>query len=177
MKIGRRHLLAAAAAVAGAGVVGVGGTLVAWWDQPARAPLLHLSSAEIALFDALADAIFPEGGTPPLSGGDANLSRYLDAVLAGMAPTQRSLFRVAMHGLDALARVQAGGFLAELPSEEVAAVLRGWMTAGDPNLRGVAQSLHIFVCMAYLAHPEVQGVIAPQFKCGFGGQRGGFGYL
>ena len=184
MPVTRRHFLAASAALA-AGPLAVGGVAVSWWNQPPQAPLRHLSATEIAFFDALADAIFPPGGTPALSGRDAGVCRYIDQVLQGMAETQRDLLRLALHALDSLAWEQAGATLPELAArpapgsgspgvtrpggpEAVADVLRGWLTAGDGNLRGLAQSLHIFVGMAYLAHPDVSPTVADQFGCGFG---------
>ena len=166
--ITRRHLLAAAVALAMA-PAGAAGVVYSWWSQPAQAPLRHLSASEVAFFDALADAIFPAGGTPALSGREAGVSRYIDGVLAGMAETQRDLFRVALHALNTLAWKQAGATRPELDAGPVGEVLRGWLTGTDGNLRGLAQSLHIFVGMAYLAHPEVSPVLAEQFGCGFGG--------
>jgi hypothetical protein len=149
---------------------------VRWWDQPPGAPLLYLSADEEAFFDALADGIFPEGGEPALSGRQARVGRYVDALLGGMIPFQRNLFRVAVHGLNALALAQAGSTVDAMPPADAAAMLSRWLVADDCNLRGIAQSLHIFIGMGYLAHPAVAPVIAAQFACGFGGRTGGFGY-
>ncbi len=173
MPITRRQLLAVAAALATV-PVGLGGVGWSWWGQAADVPLRHLSASEVAFFDALAEAIFPPGGTPALSGREAHVCRYIDAVLAGMAETQRDFFRLGLHALDALAWEQAGAALPDLAAdpargpEAVAEVLRGWLVSTDGNLRGLAQSLHIFVGMAFLAHPDVSPVIADQFGCGFG---------
>lgn len=173
MALTRRHLLASLAVVA---VAAPAGLAVRWWDQPPGAPLRYLSVDEEAFFDALADGIFPEGGTPALSGRQARVGRYVDAVLGGMVPLQRNLFRVAVHGLNALALAQAGSTVDAMAPADAAAILARWLVADDGNLRGIAQSLHIFIGMGYLAHPEVAPVLAPQFACGFGGRPGGFGY-
>lgn len=175
MSLSRRQLLAGAAAFAAAGVVAAGGVAARWWDQPASAPFAHLSADEAAFLDAVADAIFPAGGEPALSGREARVARYVDAVLTGLAPTQRDLLRVGLHALDALALAEAGAFFSALGAEQAGAVLKGWLAGVDPNLRGLAQSVYVFVGMAYLAHPDVAPVLAPQFACGFGVTPGGFG--
>ena len=176
MMLRRRHLLAVGALVALAGAASAAGVVYSWWEQPPDAPLRHLSVDEVAVFDAIAEAVFPAGGVPALSGREAKVGRYLDALLGGMIPTQRDLFRLSLHGLNTLAYAQAGAILPELGPERVGALLRGWLVSGDSNLRGIAQSLHVFVSMAYLAHPEVSPVIAAQFGCGFGSEPGGFGH-
>lgn len=168
----RRHLLAAAVALATV-PAGLAGVVCTWWAQPPQAPLRNLSASEVAFFDALAEAIFPPGGIPELSGREAGVCRYIDGVLAGMAETQRDLFRLSLHALNTLAYKQVGATLPDLDAGQVAEVLRGWLTAADGNLRGLAQSLHILVGMAFLAHPGVSPVVAGQFGCGFGDPDGG----
>jgi hypothetical protein len=179
MSLRRRNVLAAVAAVAALGMAGAASTaavLGSWWQQAPDAPLRHLSVDEVAVLDAIAEAIFPAGGEPALSGREAKVGRYLDALLAGMVPTQRDLFRFALHGLNTLAYAQAGATLPELGPEGVGALLRRWLVSSDTNLRGIAQSLHVFIGMAYLAHPEVSPAIAAQFGCGFGSEPEGFGH-
>lgn len=168
MVVSRRRLLAAAGVLAGAAVVGVGGTLVAWWDQDPAAPLAHLSPAEVGFLDALAEAIFPAGGDPALGGREAGVSRYVDQLLAGMHPTQRKLVRVAMHALDAAPLATDAARFAALDPERARAVLAGWLGHDLVELRGVAQSLYVFVAMAYMAHPRVAPTVAPSFLCGYG---------
>jgi len=172
----RRHLLAAGAVLALAGAASTAGVVYSWWEQPPDAPLRHLSVDEVAVLDAIAEAVFPAGGEPALSGREAKVGRYLDALLAGMVPTQRDLFRLSLHGLNTLAFSETGATFSGLGPEGVGALLRSWLVCSDPNLRGIAQSLHVFVSMAYLAHPEVSPVIAAQFGCGFGSEPGGFGH-
>ena len=72
----RRKLLAAAAALTAAGAAGAGAVAWRWWDQPAHAGWGFLSSSEVDFLEALADALFPPGGTPPLAGADAGLARF-----------------------------------------------------------------------------------------------------
>lgn len=168
MKLTRRHFLAASALVAGSGVVAAGATAYRWWDQPPSAPFRALSADEAAFFDALAEAIFPAGGDPPLGGRDANVARYVDDVVAGLAPTQAKLLRLAVHAFDNLPRASAGARFSVLPVGEAQAVMRGWIDSPVFEIRGIFQSFYIFTAMAYLAHPKVAPTLAPMFTCGFG---------
>ena len=168
MALTRRQLLSAAALVAGAPVLAVGGTAWRWWDQPAGSGYRNVSEDEAQFFDALAEAVFPTGGDPPLGGGQAGVAHYLDDVLQGMAPTQRKLFRLAAHALDNLARTSTGHALSDLPPTEATGVLRGWLAHPRAEIRGLAQSYYLFVTMAYLAHPAVAPGVSRSFTCGFG---------
>ncbi len=173
MRLTRRHLLASLAVVAMGTPFAVG---VSWWDQAPSAPLKHLSHDEVAFIDALADGIFPEGGEPAISGRAARVSRYVDALLGGMIPTQRNLFRAAIHGLNTLAVAQTGSTVNAMSPAQAGDIMARWLAADEGALRGIAQSFHIFIGMGYLAHPAVSPAIAGQFRCGFGGTVGGFGY-
>lgn len=164
----RRQLLAAAGLLAAASAAGVGGTLVAWWDQDPLAGHAHLSAAEVGFFDALAEAVFPAGGEPALGGREAGVCRYLDQVLSGMHPTQRNLVRLGVHALDTLPLPTRGARFATLDPASARDVLRGWLDHDRPELRGLAQSLYLFVAMGYLAHPAVAPALAPSFACGYG---------
>lgn len=155
-------------AAAGAGVAL---TLARWWEQPPTDPYRYVSVDEARFLDALAEAAFPAGGTPPLGGGQANVARYLDVVLAGTVGWQRGLVRLSMHALDNLARLSHGVPFHALPAEAAQAQLRDWLTTPVAAERGLAQSLYLFVVMAWCAHPEVAPTIAPWFHCGFGEAR------
>jgi hypothetical protein len=48
----------------------------------------------------------------------------------------------------------------------------GWLAHPRHEVRGVAQSMTLFVAMAYFAHPDVRGSVAPLFRCGFADQGG-----
>jgi hypothetical protein len=92
----------------------------------------------------------------------------LDEIWSGLAPTQRRLLRLSFHALDALTLPTHGAHLSSLPIEDARAVFTGWLQHPRPELRGVAQSLHIFLGGAYLSHPEVAPILASQFSCGWG---------
>ena len=84
MKITRRHLLAFSAATAAATAI-CGGTIgLRWWDQPPGGGRRQLADAEAAFVQAFAGAAFPAGDFIDLSGADADLDVFFDAVLDGM---------------------------------------------------------------------------------------------
>ncbi len=167
MGISRRQLLAASALVAGAAASGAGGVAWRWWDQPADAPYALLSPDEVAILDALAEACFPAGGTPEMGGGEAGVARYFDGVLEGLAPAQQKLLKLALHAIDALPLPTHGGYLAELAVPDASDAVAGWLASSRYEIRGLAQSLCLFVGMAWFAHPKVRVLVAPSFRCGF----------
>lgn len=167
MRLTRRHLLAASALVAAGAATGVGAVAWRWWDQPADTPYVALSPDEIAILDALADACFPPGGTPPMGGAEAGVARYFDGVLAGLEPTQRKLLKVGLHALDAAPLATHGGYLTELPVVDASAAVAGMLASSRHEIRGLAQSLSLFVGMAWFAHPDVRAIVGPGFACGY----------
>ena len=167
MSLTRRHALAAAALVAAGAAAGVGGVAWRWYDQPATAPFAHLSADEVAILDAIAEACFPRGGEPALGGAEAHVARYFDGVLGGLAEAQRTLLKLGLHALDALALPTHGGRLSELAVPDASDALAGWLAHPRHEVRGVAQSVTLFVSMAYFAHPAVRGSVSGSFRCGF----------
>jgi hypothetical protein len=172
VRLTRRQVLAASALVAAAVPAGAGGVAWRWWDQPAETSYALLSPDEVGILDALAEACFPAGGDPPLGGGGANVARYFDGVLEGLVPAQQKLLKLALHAIDALPLATHGARLTELPVPDASAAVASWLASSRFELRGVAQSLTLFVGMAYFAHPDVRDRVAVQFRCGFA-DRGG----
>lgn len=164
----RRFLTVAALGAAAAAAGGLALGPVRWWNQPPEAPYRYVSADEVVFLDALAEAAFPAGGTPALGGAAAAVPRYLDLVLAGLVGTQRSLIRLSMHAMDNLARLSHGVPFHALPPDAAQAQLRAWLASPSAAERGLAQSLHLFVAMAYTAHPAVAPTLSPWFTCGFG---------
>lgn len=172
MPLTRRHVLAASALVAAGSAAGAGGVAWRWYDQPADAPFSHLSPDEVAILDAIAEACFPRGGEPALGGAEAHVSRYFDGVLGGLTGAQRKLLKLGVHALDALSVPTHGGFLSELPVPDASDALASWLAHSRYEVRGVAQSITLFVAMAYFAHPAVRGSVADSFRCGFSNNGG-----
>ncbi len=167
MRVTRRQLLAATTLLGGAVVAGAGGVAFRWWDQPSDTPYAVLSADEVAILDAFAEACFPAGGDPPLGGAAAGVGRFFDGVVEGLVPVQQKLLRLAIHGLDAFPLATHGGYLSELPVAAASDAVASWLRSTRPEIRGLAQSFHIFVGMAWMAHPDVRPRIAPMFGCGF----------
>ena len=69
------------ALVAAAGTAGAGLRAASWWDAPRAQELRCLSAREAQIVDSMAEALFPPGGIPELSGADAGISRFLDGVV------------------------------------------------------------------------------------------------
>ena len=161
-------MLAAGAFVTAASVASTAAVAVRWWDQDVAAPYQHLSPEEVAFLDAIAEAVFPSGGAPSLGGRDAQVGRFLDFVYAGIPETQRNLLRLSFHAVDALPMATHATHFHALPLADAQALFRGWLQHPRAELRGIAQSLHVFVGMAYLTHPDVAPSVAPFFTCGWG---------
>lgn len=168
MRITRRHLVAAGAILAVGSTLGAAATGAHWWDQPVTGEYRYLSADEAAFLDAVAEAVFPAGGDPPLGGRQAGVGRFLDEVLAGIPEVQRNLLRASFHAVDALPLVTNFSRFSSLPLAEAQEVFRTWLNHERPEIRGIAQSLHIFVGMAYLTHPDVAPLLAGGFNCGWG---------
>jgi hypothetical protein len=168
VKLTRRHFLAASGLAAAGTALAAGGLAASWWDTPADAPLQVLSEDEADILDALAEAIYPEGGDPAIGGRRARCGRACDTVMQGLVPTQAKLLKLAIHALDALPVVPHGARLRHLPTAAATDVVRGWLRSDLAELRGVVQSLAIFVGTAWTLHPDVQPRIAAMTRCGYG---------
>ncbi len=168
MRITRRQVLAAGLAVSAAGAIGVAAVGVAWWDRPAGAGLLVLSGSEHAFIQALAEAWMPRGGVPALSGADAELGGWFDAVVAGMPGPPRRQLKLLLHVLDALPLATHGSHYSALQLDSRQDVLRAWLHSDRYLLRSAAQAVMVLVGLGWSTHPEVAEGIRPWFGCGFG---------
>jgi hypothetical protein len=168
----RRHLLAASALVAAGSAAGVAAVGWRWWDQRASLPYAILSDDEAAIMDALAEACFPSGGTPEMGGRAAGVSHYFDGVMEGLAPAQQRLLKLALHAVESLPLPTHGGYLTELSTADASDAVGSWLHSGNAEIRGVAQSLTLFVGMAWFSHPLVAPGVAEHFMCGYAGMGG-----
>jgi len=164
-----RRQVAAAGLLAGG--VGLGVTALrvgSWWQKDVGEGLECLAGCEVDLVDAFAEALFPAGGTPALSGADAGVSAWMDAHLATLPEDTASQLRLLMNALDDWARVTQGSRFADLPVEVRSAKLEGWMTHDNHLVRGAISGLTIFVSMAYCLHPDVKKACGWIWPCGMG---------
>jgi hypothetical protein len=168
MRITRRQLLAAGLAVAAAGAAGLGAVGASWWDRAPGAGLLVLSTDEHAFIQAIAEAWMPAGGEPALSGADAALGDWFDAVLSGMPGPPRRQLKLLLHGLDCLPIPTHASRYTTLQLQDRQEVLHGWLHSDQYLLRSAVQAVMVLVGLGWSTHPAVAEGMRPWFGCGFG---------
>jgi hypothetical protein len=168
VKITRRHVLAAMAAVPAAGALGVGGLAWRWWDRPPGAGLKRLSQDEHDFVVAIAEAWFPGGGEPALSGADADLGAFFDDVLDGMQPATATELKLLLQALDDLTLPTRFAPFRTLSLDDRIEVLGAWMGSDQWLLRNAVQATLVLVGTGYTTHPAVVETLRPWFACGYG---------
>ena len=168
MRISRRQVLAAAAAVPVVGTLAAGGVAWRWWDRPPGAGLQRLSEDEHDFVQALAEAWIPPGGDPPLSGADARLGRFLDEVVAGMEPGMAREFKLLLQALDDLPLPTRFSTFRALPLADRQQVMNAWLSRDSWLLRSAVVGVMVLLGEGFAMHPDVIGRLRPHFRCGFG---------
>lgn len=161
MRITRRSLLFG----------GVGGlALVAgFWtlslDSPAPGARL-LSSSELRVVQALAEALFPEGPFP-VGGLEADIAHAVDRILADvLEESQATAFRYVLRTLDWGTAASRGTRFTDLPVEARREVLGTWREPDVLARRVAADSIKALLGMAYFRHPVVLEHIGWRVGCG-----------
>lgn len=164
------------------GSLGIGASLVSglairvgtqWWDQESNDSYRVLSSDEVKIVDAMADAMFPGeplGSRPkPMPNGVAvGLTYALDTYLASIDQSTANLIRVLIHAID------DGGVVADLgmtkfrnrSRAERIEILDAWDRSFFASRRGAFRSLKILLSTAYCEHPSVLDAAGIKFSCG-----------
>ena len=168
MAVTRRHLLAASAGLAAAAAVCAGGIGLQWWDQPPGAGLAHLSADEAEFVRAISGAAFPSGDVIALSGADADLDRFFDAMLSGMPTLTGDLLKLLIQALENLSVVLAGGRFTTLSLAKQQSLVEGWLANDQSELRSAVQSLVVLLSMGYTTHPEIAPLMSSWHRCGYG---------
>lgn len=168
MAITRRHLLAATAALGAAAAVGVGTTAVRWWDRPPGEGLKVLSPLEHGFVQSVAEAWMPPGGTPALSGADAQLGHFVDETMSHMPATQAKLLKVLLHLLDELTLPTHMSTFHALSLQARQEVLQGWLDSPFFLQRQALGAVMALISFGWALHPEVAPVFQPLFGCGYG---------
>ena len=161
-------MLALGAAGAGVSAMGVAGLGLRWWDRPHGEGLLVLSDKEYGFLQALAEAWMPAGGTPALSGADANLGAYVDELLSHVEAPTPTLLKALFEALD---DKPIGGWFApyrKLPLEDRATLLRRWIDHPNALFRSGVVGTVILLGFGWTTHPEVAPMFQPWFGCGYG---------
>lgn len=168
MAITRRHLLAASAGIAAAAAACAGGVGLRWWDAPAGAAWVNLAEEEVRLVRALAGAAFPAGAFIDLSGADADLDRFFDAMLSGMPELTGDLLKLLAQALEHFTLATHGARYSTLTLAEQQAQLESWLSSSRPELRGAVMSIVVLLGMGYTTHPDVAARMSPWHGCGYG---------
>jgi hypothetical protein len=120
---------------------------------PAPAPGRRLlSSAEIALTQAIADALFPPGSPLPFAAADHDVAGELDRVLAeDLDPEMRLVFRYLARALDLGTLASRGAHFANLDRATRIEVLATWSDAGNPPRRMAYEGIKLVISIAALS--------------------------
>lgn len=168
MKLTRRHVLTALAAMPVLGAMGAGGLYLRWWDKPHGDGLLALSTDEYAFVQSIAEAWMPPGGTPALSGADADLGRFVDGLVANMPHPEKGLMKLLLQALDdATVPTHLSSFRA-LPLDTRTGVVKGWLTSSLVEERTVVRTLLLLIAEGWIMHPDVLASMRGEFPCGYG---------
>ena len=160
--VSRRNFLVASLA-AGA-VVATGGFTARL--GPAAPGAAVLTAHEIAIVDAIAEAMFPAGRFP-VDGVQAQVGPHVDRIVAELLdPPRLSGFRFVLRAVEMGTQVARGVRFTRLPLADRAEVLEAW---ADPSVfpRKVGfDVLKLFLGMAYFRHPAVLATIGWRAECG-----------
>lgn len=165
----RRHVLAAAGAVALAG--GVSGLLLRrrWWDHAPGDALQALSQDEYDIVQAIAEAWMPPGeGPPDPSGAEAQVGAFVDGVVARMPGDQGRLFKLLLHLLDDTTLLTEFEAFRKLDRFRRTDHLHAWVNSPVGYLRQATSAVLILIAMGYTTHPDVAKHLQPWFRCGYG---------
>ncbi len=168
MELGRRHVIAAMAAVPVAGTIGIGATVWSWWDRAPGEGLKSLSPDEYQIVQALAEAWMPPGGEPALSGAEANLGAFFDDLVYGMQESSRAELKMLLHIVDNLARPTHLRAFRHLALQTRTQLIRDWMESPIELVRLAITATLVLIAMGWTTHPEVVGFFSPYFRCGYG---------
>lgn len=129
--------------------------LFAGYPEKALDPSI-LSAKEQAILSACADALFPKGGPLPLSGTEAGVLPFFDAMLRQLPKQNRLLIRALLllleHGPWVVNR--RARLTRQSPAQRVD-TLRSWSESRHYLLRTAFISMRALLTMAYLENHDV----------------------
>jgi hypothetical protein len=142
--------------------------VVSWWDQPPGRGYQQLSAQEAGSLRAFSRAAVPGGGVIALSGADAVIDRFFDAVLGGMPPLTVELLRLLMPALGRAPLLEHDSPFTGLPLPTQQVAPRRWFISDVSGIRGAISSLVVLLGMGYTTHPEVSPIMSAWHRCGYG---------
>jgi hypothetical protein len=168
VRITRRQVLAAGAAVPVVGGLCACGVAWRWWDRAPGEGLRALSTDEHDFVQAAAEAWMPPGGDPPISGAEARVGVFIDELVAAMSPAAGRELKLLFQALDDLAVPGHLSAFRHLPLETRTEVLRSWLHHDQWLIRLATTGVLILIGEGYTLHPAVADTLRPFFPCGFG---------
>jgi hypothetical protein len=160
-------MIALAAAVPVSAAVGAGGLYLRWWDRRPGEGLSVFSTDEWEFVQAAAEAFFPPGGDPPMSGAEADLGNFLDEVLSHFPDRERKGLKLLLQVLDDATIPTHAAAFRHLELETRTAVLQDWFATDSVLFRSALGSLLLLLSEGYCTHPTVVAAIGG-FACGYG---------
>lgn len=126
-----------------------------------------LSSAEVALLEALAEAYFPPGNAIGVDGRDVDVVTPLDVWVASMAPSEQRVVRSLLRLIDLWPRLSLGGFgrFSGLSLEDRVAVLIAFEESALEPRRAIGQLVRGLVSFPYFEDPRVLHGIGVEYGC------------
>lgn len=160
--------------------VGLGGSVMALAGlgaftfrlRPAAPGMSVLSGGEIAVVDALCDALFPPGNALQLSIADLDVAKSLDLQVARFDSREQRVLRALLTVLDEWPRISffARRRFSELPTADRVQILRGFDDSEKLELRGLAELLRIVIGMNVFESPVALAAIGHRFGCAYPGE-------
>ncbi len=168
MNITRRQVVVAMGAVAAASAAAAGVTAVRWWDAPPAQGLSCLGADEHDFVQVVAEAWLPAGSKPALSGADAELGLWVDAVLAGLVRASARELKLSLQALDSATLPTRLSAFRNLNLGRRIDVLPGWLHSDLWLLHNGITALSVLVGVGWTTHPQVLPFVQPHFPCGYG---------
>lgn len=162
MLVSRRTLMLATAALGAVGVAGIGAATL---PDPAPGALV-LAASELALVEALAEAMFPPDNPLGVSGAGLGMPERVDELLGDtLDPMVQPVFRHVLAALDAGTLVSRGSRFVALPLADRIDVLSHWDDNDLFPRRAAFDALRLVMAMAYFYAPGVAASIGWRARC------------
>lgn len=158
------------------GLLGAGGVALGlpvarvglWWNRRPADGLKALSLREFEITEAIAEAYFPPGGTPPQSGKELNLAMFLDEVVARMDSDLARVMKAGLHTIEDFTMLDqlSSRRFDDLPLNERYDVLVSWEQSPVFPKRGVLRLLKWYLSMALVERPGTLEALDIDYICG-----------
>ncbi|MFB6352258.1 MAG: twin-arginine translocation signal domain-containing protein [Bradymonadaceae bacterium] len=165
--------------LAGIGTVGAGLGSAAyratgWWNQPSARGREILSADEVAITEAIVDAMFPGESMQPNgmpNGTDAGIVEHLDGYLAAIDAHSSRLMRLLLHLIDEGALVSDLTFrrFRYRSRKDRIAILKAWDNSEIVFRRKAFGGLKLILAGGYCTHETVLQVSGIHYTCGGAG--------